>query len=265
MSLLLASARWGNGEGIYNYNAEAQKILKAMLSKTESSNSYGIVTNIFNKTEKEVVFVPVGNADYFTDPSYHLPHFYELWSRWADTNNNFWCEVAAKSRMFLKKAVNPVTGLAPDYAAFDGKPFKDWGGGQQNFMYDAWRVGMNVAVDYQWFAKNEWEVTECSNLQNFFYSKGIKNYVGLYTLEGNQIGNDHNGGLIAMNAVSSIASKSKYRKDFIEEFWNLKIPSGHYRYYDGMLYMLAMLQVSGNFKVYNLTGKPTVDCSGRSK
>ena len=30
-SLLFASARWGNGEGIYNYNKEAQEILKTML------------------------------------------------------------------------------------------------------------------------------------------------------------------------------------------------------------------------------------------
>jgi len=34
MALFFASARWGNGEGIYNYKAEAQKILDAMNKKT---------------------------------------------------------------------------------------------------------------------------------------------------------------------------------------------------------------------------------------
>ena len=34
-SLLFASARWGNGEGIYNYNKEAQEILKTMLHQAD--------------------------------------------------------------------------------------------------------------------------------------------------------------------------------------------------------------------------------------
>ena len=113
MSLFFASSRWGNGKGIFNYKAEAQNILNAMLSKKESSNRHNVVTNMFNKKEKKVVFVPSGNVDDFTDPSYHLPHYYELWGRWADNNNKFWSTAADTSRMFLKRAVNPATGLAP--------------------------------------------------------------------------------------------------------------------------------------------------------
>ena len=41
---------------------------------------------MFNKKNKQVVFVPNGSADDFTDPSYHLPHYYELWGMWADKN-----------------------------------------------------------------------------------------------------------------------------------------------------------------------------------
>ncbi len=120
MALFFAAARWGAGQGIYNYQAEAQAILDAMLSKTEQSDRDDVITNMFNKKERQVVFVPAGNIDDFSDPSYHLPHFYELWALWADKQNQFWCEAATASRRFLKKAVNPVTGLAPDYANFDG-------------------------------------------------------------------------------------------------------------------------------------------------
>ena len=74
MSLLFASARWGDDEGIFNYKVEAQNILDAMLNKNESSDDRNVVTNMFNKKEKKVVFVPDGSADDFTDPSYHLPH-----------------------------------------------------------------------------------------------------------------------------------------------------------------------------------------------
>jgi len=253
MSLLFASARWGNGEGIYNYQDEAQKILDAMLGKKESSDSRFDVTNMFDKKNKLVVFVPDGFGDKFTDPSYHLPHYYELWGKWADKNNKFWFEAAAASREFLKKAANPLTGLMPDYANFDGAPVDRWNSGHKYFMYDAWRVASNIAIDYSWFAKDNWEVEECNKLLNFFYSKGIGKYHGLLTLEGKALpGSEHNKGLVAMNAVACLASTNDNRKEFLEEFWNTPIPEGRYRYYDGMLYMLSMLEVSGNFRIYNI-------------
>jgi oligosaccharide reducing-end xylanase len=252
MSLFFASARWGSGIGIYDYKTEAQNILNAMLNKADSSDSHSVVTNMFNKKKKEVVFVPVGTADDFTDPSYHLPHYYELWSRWANDNNKFWCEAASVSRKVLKKAASPVTGLSPDYSTFDGNPYNGWGGGHNDFRFDAWRVAMNIAVDYEWFAKDNWEVTECNHLLNFFYDQGIDKYVNQYTLQGKPLSADRSTGLIAMNAVACLAANSKYRKDFVQELWNCPIPSGHYRYYDGMLYMLSLLQVSGNFRIYKI-------------
>ena len=66
---------------------------------------------------KQVVFVPqLGKNSSFTDPSYHLPHYYELWARWADKDNEFWAEAAKVSREYLKTAVHPQTGLAPNYS-----------------------------------------------------------------------------------------------------------------------------------------------------
>lgn len=250
MALFFASHRWGDGEGIYAYKAEAQKILRAMLSKVDSSDDPKVVTNMFNKRWKQVVFVPAGEADDFTDPSYHLPHFYELWKLWADTNQHFWGEAAVASRAFLKKAVHPETGLAPDYAHFDGKPYDPWGGGNNNFQYDAWRVAMNVAVDYQWFARDPWAVLQSNRLLKFFYSQGLKSYVGLYTLDGKKLSNFQNPGLVAMNAVAVLAATIEERKAFLQQLWDMPVPSGEGRYYDGLLYMIALLQTSGNFRIY---------------
>jgi oligosaccharide reducing-end xylanase len=251
-ALFFASGRWGDGKGIFNYKSEAQKILDAMLSKVEYSDKRGDVTNIFNKKAKQVVFVPSGEADDFTDPSYHLPHFYELWTRWADKESQFWKDVTDTSRAYLKRAVHPLTGLAPDYSRFDGTPLKFGNGNQNNFQYDAWRVAMNVALDYTWFAKDEWAVTQSNRLLDFFYSVGVKKFGQVYTLEGNQLVDDHSAGIIAMNAVAALASTNENRKEFVEELWNVKLPTGRYRYYDGILYMMAMLQLSGNFKVWHI-------------
>jgi len=250
-ALFFASARWGNGNGIFNYRAEAQKILDAMLTKEESSQNRDIVTNMFSRKEKQIVFVPFGKADSFTDPSYHTPHFYELWAKWADKENQFWREAASTSREFLKKSVHPKTGLAPDYANFDGTPVSPWGGGHEHFQFDAWRVAMNIAVDYEWFARDDWQITQSNRLLNFFCSEGIRKYGNMYTLEGKKFSSDYSPGLAAMNAVAALASTNENRKDFVKELWRLPVPDGPFRYYDSMLYMLAMLQVSGNFKIYD--------------
>jgi oligosaccharide reducing-end xylanase len=261
MALLFASARWGNGEGIYDYRTEAQSILDAMLNKESEPEYDGRITNMFNKKEKQVVFVPVVEAAGFTDPSYHLPHYYELWARWADKDNRFWCRAVSASHQFLKRAAHPSTGLTPDYAHFDGSPTDPWNGGHVDFRFDAWRVAMNVAVDYAWFAKDKWAVTQCNRLLNFFHSEGVGKYGNLYTLDGKKLSDDHSVGLVAMNTVACLASTNDNRVDFVQELWNTPIPDGAFRYYDGMLYMLAMLQVSGNFRIYDPTGGPVQDCS----
>lgn len=250
-ALFFAAARWGNGEGIFNYRFEAQNILDAMLTKEESSQNRDVVTNMFSRKEKQIVFVPFGKADGFTDPSYHTPHFYELWAEWADKENQFWRDAASASRQFFKKTVHPVTGLAPDYANFDGTPVSPWGGGHENFQFDAWRVAMNIAVDYVWFAKDDWQITQSNRILDFFYSEGIKKYGNMYTLDGKKYSGDYSPGLAAMNAVAALASTNENRKEFVKELWRLPVPDGPYRYYDSMLYMLAMLQVSGNFRIYS--------------
>lgn len=250
-SLFLASNRWGDGDGIFNYKAEAQKILDAMLNKIPESDNESDITNMFNIKEKMVVFVPNGAADKFTDPYYHFPHYYELWAKWADKNNDFWAACAEKSRAFWKLNIHPKTGLASDYAKFDGTPYESqWGGNHDEFRYDAWRVGMNIALDYIWFAKDPWQIEQSNRMLNFFYSQGIDTYASLYTVDGKVIPSDHSIGLVAMNAAAALAATIEQRREFVEAFWNAQIPEGIYRYYDGTLYMLAMLLVSGNFKIY---------------
>jgi oligosaccharide reducing-end xylanase len=260
-SLFFASARWGNGEGIYNYRKEAQIILNTMLHK-EAEPGHGAVTNMFDQKEELVTFVPNVDGARFTDPSYQLPHYYELWARWADRDNQFWCEAASASRTLLRKAADSLTGLSPDYSQFDGRPISGRFGGHEDFRFDAWRVAMNVAMDYQWFAKDSWAITETNRLLDFFRAEGVDTYGNQYSLEGKKLGSDHSTGLVAMNAVACLASTREYRKEFVQALWSHPIPSGPYRYYDGMLYLLGRLQVSGNFRIYSPAGMQIVDCPG---
>jgi oligosaccharide reducing-end xylanase len=53
-----------------------------------------------------------------------------------------------------------------------------------------------------------------------------------------------------MNAVVALAATDATAGEFVDALWDTSIPSGQWRYYDGMLYTLALLHVSGNFRVY---------------
>ena len=248
MSLFFAAARWGNGTGIFNYQAEAQAILDTMLHKNEENSN--LATNMFDSKAKQVVFVPgLGLVSSFTDPSYHLPAYYELWSRWAKRDNQFWMDAVMASRAFWKQAAHPRTGLMPDYAEFSGAP-RTRDVYHKDFRFDAFRVASNVAVDYAWFAADPWEIEQSNRLLEFFYSQGIDQYVNQYSLDGKPLSGDRAQGLMAMNAVAALAATTDKAPKFVAALWNAPIPMGHWRYYDGMLYFLALLHVSGNFRIY---------------
>jgi oligosaccharide reducing-end xylanase len=160
MALYFAAHRWGNGQGIYNYQAEAGKLLRLMrhhpvLTATgpfrihpddppfippdhpwPSPNNKRMAEEAA-RTGKPLPFFrapwdmasrpqtigPMVDEDHFmirfipdvpvafTDPSYHLPAFYELWARWGPPEDReFWAKAADVSRDLFSK----VTGPRPD-------------------------------------------------------------------------------------------------------------------------------------------------------
>ena len=249
-ALLFASARWGNGEGIYNYHKEAQEILTTMLHQADDGQG----VNMFNSEHKMPVFCPIGNAATYTDPSYHLPAFYEVWALEADQDNEFWSEAAKASRKHFKEATNASTGLGPDYSEYSGAAKKE--GNHNDFRFDAWRTAANIACDYAWWAKDDWAVTHANRLQSFFYDKGVESYGNQWTLDGKtEYSTDHSPGLVAMNATAGLAASDQKAWAFVEDFWNISPTTGTYRYYDGCLYMMGLLHCSGKFQVY-LSKKP---------
>lgn len=246
--LFFAANRWGNGEGIYNYQAEANAILHTMLHKNEDDSP--LATNMFDPETKMVVFVPKRGRDQsFTDPSYHLPHYYELWARWADEDNEFWTEAAQISRDFWQTTAHPETGLMPNYAEFTGEPrvSGDYG---EFFYADSWRNAMNVAADYAWFAADEWQIEQSNRLLEFFHAQGMGTYSDKFPIDGSEaLTPYHSEGLVAMNAVAALAATTPKAWEFVEELWNTPIPSGQWRYYNGLLYLMALMHLGGEFRI----------------
>jgi oligosaccharide reducing-end xylanase len=248
MALFFAWKRWNEPA----YKAAADDILHHMLHQDRYARPESEITRMIDPTVKQVVFVPRGESARFTDPSYHLPAFYELFACWASEDGAYWREVAAASRAYFKKAAHPTTGLFPDYTLFDGKPTDPWGGGHADFRADAWRVIQNVAIDRYWFGGDPWETEEASRLQAFFASQGLTTHGNMFTLTGRQLEPDHSAGLVAMNTVASLVSTDPRASEFVSHLWSIERTRGRWRYYDGCLYLLGLLHCSGKYRMIGL-------------
>lgn len=242
MALLFASNRWGDGEVPLNYSEQAKEILHEVVHKGEKNTG----NPMLNPDNYLIKFIPEVE---FSDPSYHLPHFYELFARWGNQEDEeFWLKAAEASRKYLKKACHSETGLSAEYAEYDGSPrFKE---GHGDFFSDAYRVALNIGLDAQWFNKDPWQQEEAHKLQKFFYDK---DEFTKYSIDGTALEKPdylHYLGLRAANAAVSLAGENKFTKKFIKDFWNSELRRDERRYYDNFLYLFALLALSGNFRIY---------------
>jgi oligosaccharide reducing-end xylanase len=301
MALYFAAHRWGNGTGIYNYQAEADKILRgirhhpvltgsgpfrihpgdapftppnhpwpspnntdlahAASAKGDTAESLPVphipraphsetIGPMVDEEHSMIRFVPNVPGG-FTDASYHLPAFYELWARWGPVEDRaFWAKAADASRDLFSKVTGPETGLTPERSNFDESAMLERDGKPTSFGYDSWRSVSNWSVDYSWWKKDPRETTLSDRIQGFLYSQGIHTFDDRYTLDGKPLSTRHETGMVATTAVGSFAATDgPTSKAFVEELWNAPIPSGEQRYYDGMLYLMSMLHCSGNFRI----------------
>lgn len=272
MSLYFAANRWGSGRGIYDYKAQADRILSLMrhhpvqtgigpfrlhsdsapfvpVRQNPGSRTVGPMVN---EQHTMICFVPDSGGDTFTDPSYHLPAFYELWARWGPVEDrNFWAQAAINSRAFFAKVSDPITGLGPDRANFDGSQMMGRDNTPVPFSYDSWRTASNWSVDYSWWHKDTDEPVLSDRIQSFLFGQGVSTFADRYTLDGKPLATHHSIGMAATTATASLAAtRGPTAQAFLEELWNAPVPAGQQRYYDGMLYMMNLLHCSGQFRIW---------------
>jgi oligosaccharide reducing-end xylanase len=187
-----------------------------------------------------------------TDPSYHLPAFYELWARWGPVEDRaFWAHAAEVSRAFFAQVAGPQTALTPDRANFDATPVMGWDGKPVEFAYDSWRSVSNWSVDESWWNKNSDAQVLSDRYQHFLISQGMDRFVDRYTLDGKPLSQRHSPGMAATAAVGSLAaSKGKDANAFVDALWAMPMPAGGQRYYDGMLYLMSMMHCAGEFRIW---------------
>ncbi len=298
MALYFAARRWGKGKGIYDYQAEADKILRGMRHhavasgttpfrlhpqdppfvepeqpwpspNTRSERAFAAregkpwpprrpdhaprrvtVGPMVDEASAMVRFVPETNIP-GSDPSYHLPAFYELWARWGPPEDRaFWARAADVSRDYFVKVSHPATGLGPDRAGFDGTPLANWDGSPGSFGYDSWRTISNWSVDYSWWGKDRRERQLSDRLQAFLHAQGLQSFADRYTPDGRPLSDRHSTGMLAGAAVGALsATPGPVADGFLRALWNTPMPAGEQRYFDGMLYLMSMMHLAGEFRI----------------
>jgi oligosaccharide reducing-end xylanase len=230
-ALISASKRWGDGTGIYAYSTEARNLLRAL---AQNGN--------FNRTNYLVTFGPSGTSASYTDGSYVLPAFYEVWACFDTANQSFWRSAVTAARAFFPKTTHATTGLAPDYANFDGTPYNG-----STFRSDAYRVVMNIMMDHNLFKADPWQATWAPKYAAFFKANPDADQ---FQISGQPMSTGVSRSLQAANAMVAFGVPAADGKPFVQTLWDMAVPTGQTRYYDGMLYMLSFLHVSGRFQLW---------------
>lgn len=259
MALFFAAHRWGDGEGIFHYSAQAKKILNACVHKGQNGRAG---EPMWNRENKQILFVPGSD---FTDPSYHLPHFYELFALWAEEEDRaFFKEAALVSRKYLNAACHPVTGMCAEYAEFDGSPMSrklPWTEDRHDWFYsDAYRTVANIGLDFEWFGAEEGQGKASTRLQHFLGEIRKENPFVIYEVDGTPIDEPalHPVGMLAATAQGALSvignsqdeKELSMAKEWVERLWKQPLRLGDRRYYDNCLYFFAFLALSGNYRIW---------------
>ena len=250
MSLLFAANRWDDSK----YMDDAQYILKKMWDNGQHS--------LFNPQHYVITFQPQGNENNFSDPSYDLPAYVDLFARWSTTNQDKWSKAAKATRDHLYKSSNTKSGLFSDYNNFDGTPHGvSYNQHAEQYMYDAMRCAMNFGMDYYLFGADSARQEEMARrIIDFFEKDNYKH--ARFNWDGSNPQEQYTLGETGANAVAAMAliNDSKYDaavKKNLQMAWDAQFMTGQYRYYDGLVHYLAMLHLSGTFKIWK--PKPTVE------
>jgi oligosaccharide reducing-end xylanase len=250
LALFFASHRWGDGPAPFDYAQQARTILSACVHQGERGGH-----PMWDPENALIRFVP---ETPWTDPSYHLPHFYDLFTQWADPEDRpFWKRAATASRAFLPLACHPETGLAPEYSEYDGRPHQaSWDYGHHHFYSDSYRVAANLGLEALWSGLRPEASGLVDRLLAFFVDQNPQD-LRMYSIDGTPLAEPalHPHGLIATNAMGALAAgpepqAQNHARQAVELFWNTPLRTGVRRYYDNCLQFFALLALSGRYRIW---------------
>lgn len=242
-SLFIAEARWSTGA--HDYADDANMLLDAMVLTEERNGGTGDgVQNLFDVDAMLPRRWSYAGENQYLQTDYLMPAFYDYWSKWRTEDAEFWSGAAAASRQVLQAAAVPENGLIPLEVDADGvaSPETDF--------YDevSARALLNRWFVNSWMGSSAWVTDQSVTLLDFFLAQQDP-LVSSYYLDGGIRGDINTVAHIALSATAAAVSGDLETYGvFLQTLVDTPIPTGTDRYYDGTLYLIAFLAVSGNIE-----------------
>ncbi|HTQ06325.1 MAG TPA: glycosyl hydrolase family 8 [Polyangiaceae bacterium] len=211
-ALVFAHYRWGDSSGKYDYGSEAQAVLD-MVRKSDFD------------APTHLVRYYAGTSSNGTDGSYVLPAYYQTWACFDTTNADFWNAAVTAGRSFFHSAADS-NGVIGDQSSFTGMTTDSTGD-------DKLRCVANIMSDHNFFDADPWQTQTYAPEYGAHEAKGTSSTAELAC-----------DGLLGFGLPASSGTT------FVKNLWSAAIPTGQWRYYDGTLYTLALLHVSGAFRLW---------------
>jgi oligosaccharide reducing-end xylanase len=209
-ALIFASHRWGDSTGTAKIAYSTEAKWVLDLIRTKYFNS-------------QYHLVKFGSSSNNVDPSYVLPAFYKVWACFDTENADFWTEAVTAGRQYMQKVVDG-NGVCPYQASLTAT-------NPQAANADSTRCVVNLMMDWYLFGEDTW--------QKDTYAPKF----GAYSSSRN-----NGGAAVGCNSTLGFALPASSGKPFVDKLWSTNVPAGNY--WDGVLYMLGTLHVSGNFHIW---------------
>jgi oligosaccharide reducing-end xylanase len=209
-ALIFASHRWGDSTGPAKIAYSTEAKWILDLIRTKYFSS-------------QYYLVKFGSSSNNVDPSYVLPAFYEVWACFDTANAAFWQQSATAGRAYMQKAVDG-NGVCPYQTSLTAT-------NPQAANSDSTRCPVNLMMDWYLFGKDPW--------QKDTYAPKFGSYSS---------SRNNGGAAVGCNSTLGFGLPASSGKAFVDKLWSTGVPS--HNYWDGVLYMLGMLHVSGNFRIW---------------
>ena len=262
MSLCFAANRWGNGSGIFNYQAEADNLLSHWVNNAgvpKGSGNYFL----FSSTHKLPVLHHNDNSRVDIEVSGLMPHYYKLWAAWTDDAQirSFFEAAAPAAIEIIKRCAHPLTMFTSYTATLNGTPST---GEHRVFFTESYPTIMNVALDNSWFQPEQWHNSYADGIIGFFAKDNRLTTNGGWCFErdGRNLGGflpedqiDKGDTPVALRSFLAMnaphCSNEQAAKTIVDDFWDLPYLQDKFSQSSrGIEYLLALLHLSGRFKIY---------------
>ncbi len=228
MSLLVADRNWGT-TGKYTYKDWALRVINSLSKYTVEKGTYVLKPG------------DVWGGSTVTNPSYFAPAYYKLF--YEATQDSTWLLVADKCYEILTLAMDPTTGLVPDWCMATGQtPAADRSDGT-TYSYDACRTPWRIAVDYAW-NKDDRAKTYCAKIRDFVSKVGVGNIGDGYSLSGQPTSTYSSTAFVGSFGCAVIVLPDS-EQELINQFYTRNEQTGTTNYYNSSLRVLTLLFQTG--------------------